>query len=430
MLMRLTILAFALLAACGRGDANAAAPARSPLVLRGATIGPSGFATILDAPPAPFTPAQPGDPKPLTAEQLASHAQFRRAGDFQNEVREEVQALAEKLRSRERGNFVDLYYENEGEPHVVFRFLRNGKQTLAKYTKHPRFFATEVRYSMPELRRAMDFMMETFRDDRVIAGGGIGSKTNRADIEINVPEEEFRALVARKGVKIPEAVNLQFRATQSARDLNKPLPANIAPLVRIFPRSDRPVGLVNAIKSRVKVVLRDGCFRATDQGDALVVFPMGAQLFVDREGYLAFGEGEAPGYARVGEEVEFPGSIVEVKAAELAGPAQKACGAGKVIAINGMQSVAASRAQDRTSMNAQSLRELRQSYGLSEAQARKVFEQCARNFGGGTCMLSPPPPVLPGQSCPAGTKLSAGLCRTPEGYIRPLPKWMADALKR
>ena len=431
MLNRLAILLAAVLfaAACGRSDANAAAPASTLLVPRGATIGPGGFVTILDARPAPFTPAAPGEPRPLTAEQLAAHAQFRRAGQFQNEVREEVQALAAKLRVRERGNFVDLYYENEGEPHVVFRFLRDGKQTLARYTKHPRFLAAEVRYSMAELRQALDFMMDNFLEDRVIAGGGIGSKTNRADIEINVPEAEFRALVARKGVKIPDAVNLQFRATQSARDLNKPLPANIAPLVRIFPRSDRPVGMVNAIESRVKVVLRDGCFRAADQGNALVVFPMGAQLFIDREGYLAFGQGEGPGYARVGEEVVFPGSIAEVKAPALAGPVQKACGVGKVIAITGMQSAAASRAQDRTTMNANSLRELRGSYGLTEAQARKVFAQCARNFGGGTCALTPPPPVLPGQACPSGTKLSFGLCRTPEGYIRPLPKWIEDVLK-
>jgi hypothetical protein len=108
---------------------------------------------------------------------------------------------------------------------------------------------------------------------------------------------------------------------------------------------------------------------------------------------------------------------------------QKACGVGKVIAITGMQSAAASRAQDRTTTNADSLRELRGSYGLTEAQARKVFAQCARNFGGGTCPLTPPPPVLPGQACPSGTKLSFGLCRTPEGYIRPLPKWIEDVLK-
>jgi hypothetical protein len=283
---------------------------------------------------------------------------------------------------------------------------------------------------MAELSRALDYMMTTFRDDRVIAGGGYGSKSNRADIEINVPEAEFWALVAKKGVTIPDAVKLEFRAKQSARDLNRPLPAGIAPLVRIFPRSDRPIGAVNAINSRVKVVLRDGCFRAADQGDALVQFPLGAQLFVDRQGYLAFGRHEAPGYARVGEEIIFTGSIGEVTAPELVGPIHQACGAGKVIAVNATRSAAADRAQYSTDANAQSLRQLRESYGLSEAQARKVFAICARNMGGGTCVLPPPPPpARPGESCPSGTKRSFGLCRTPEGFIRPLPKWIEDALK-
>ena len=430
MFKHFAILAAAVVAAtaCGRSDAQATAPAPAPLVPRTASIGPGGYATILDAPPAPFVPSAPGAPPALTPEQIAGHAQFARAGKFQNEVRGEVQALARRLRTAEKGNFVDLYYENEGEPHVVFRFLRNGKATLAKYTKHPRFFATEVRYTTAELRRALEWMMTTFRDDRVIAGGGYGSKSNRADIEINIPEDEFRELVKRKGVTIPDTVKLEFRATQSARELNRPLPPRIAPLVRIFPRSDRPVGAVNAINSRVKAVLRDGCFRAPDQGDALIQFPLGAQLFVDREGYLAFGTGEAPGYARVGEELVFMGSIGEVTAPELVGPIRQACGPGQVIAVNATRSAAADRAQYSVGENAQSLRQLRQSYGLSEAQARKVFAICARNMGGGTCVLTPPPPALPGQACPSGTTRSAGLCRTPEGFIRPLPKWIAEAL--
>ncbi len=192
MFRRLAISASALLAAtaCGRSDAQEAAPAAAFVVPRGATIEAGGYATILDAPPAQFAPAPPGEPKPPTAEQLAGHAQFQRAGEFQNKVRSEVTALAKKLRVAEKGNFVDLYYENEGDPNVVFRFLRDGKRTLAKYTRHPRFFATDVRYSTAELRRALDFMMTTFREDRVIAGGGYNSKSNRADIEINVPEAE------------------------------------------------------------------------------------------------------------------------------------------------------------------------------------------------------------------------------------------------
>lgn len=133
--LAISIVAVVAAAACGRGDAQPAAPAPAALVPRGATIGASGYATILDAPPAPFTPAPPGVPRPPTADQLAGHAKFQRAAQFQNKVGGEAIALAKKLRVAEKGNFVDLYYENEGDPHVVFRFLRDGKRTLAKYTR-------------------------------------------------------------------------------------------------------------------------------------------------------------------------------------------------------------------------------------------------------------------------------------------------------
>lgn len=435
MLMRLGIPFAAILLAGSCGEPGRSAPPPDPAparaVPRGAMIGPDGHATITDAPPAPFTPIEPGAPKPPTPEQLAGHAQFARAGRFQNEVMDEVQALAEKLRSAEKGNFVDLYFDNEGEPRVVFRFLREPQATLARYTKHPRFFAEKADFSDEQLRAAIDFMLETFRNDRVILGGGTGNRQNRAVIEIAVTEPEFRALVARKGVKIPEGVELQFAAAQPASAINRPLPTDIAPLVRIFPRDDRPEGALNAINSRAKVVLRDGCFRVAggDHDGALVLFPLGAQLFVDREGYLAYGSGEAPGYARVGEELVFPGSIGEVKAAELTDPIRKACGSGKVVKITGMQSAAAERAQDAVTQNANALRQLRDSYGLSEDVARKALERCKARMGFGVCLLTPPPPPPPGgPDCPPGTKASYGMCRTPEGYIRPIPDWIRELI--
>jgi hypothetical protein len=419
MFRSLSLLAAATLAASACGNA---AP---PLVPRGATIEPSGFATILAAPPAPFAPAAPGEPKPPTADQVAAQEQFRRVAEFQNSVRDEVDALHRTLDRREKGNFVDLYFENEGEPHVVFRFLRDPETTLRKYTRDPRFRAATAKYSMAELAAALDFMMETFRDDRIIMGGGYGNKQNRASIEVAIPEEEFRELVRRKGVTIPEAVELTFRADTPAREINKPLPPHIAPLVRIFPRDDRPVGAVNSINSYAKVVLQDGCFRSPDNGEALVLFPLGAQLFIDGEGYLAFGSDESPGYGRVGEEIVFMGSIGEVTAPELVGPIHAACGPGKVIKVNGMRSAAAERTQDHVTTNFNAFRQLQEMYGLTEPQAVKALGKCKRQVGFGTCLLSPPRPMRK-EECPVGSELSGGLCRTPEGYIRPLPEWLEE----
>ena len=431
MILRLSILlAIVSVAACGNSTSSAPSedrPAAARTTLRGATIKPGGYATILDAPPASFTPTDSAavPPPPLPADQAQPQQQWHRVTEFQNQVREDVERLSNKLRTAEKGNFVDLYYENEGEPHVVFRFLRDGGQTLSKYSRDLRLVASEVRYSREQLRAAMDFMLETFREDRVIQGGGIGSKSNRAEVEITVPPQEFWALVRTKGISIPEAVKLDFRATQTAGSINRPLPRGIAPLLHIFPRDDRPIGILHSIESRAKVVLQDGCFRVSggEHDKALVLFPLGAQLFIDREGYLAYGQGEGSAYARVGEEIVFPGSIGTVTAPGLVKPIHDACGVGKVVKVTAMASAAAQRSQSRVTENANSLRQLRDFYGLSGADARKVFEACKKSFGQGTCVLSPPPPMRR-EECPPGTSFSSGLCRTPEGYLRPLPKWM------
>jgi hypothetical protein len=423
--------AAAVLASCAGESVEAAAPSVKR-VPAGAVLGADGKATIRDAPPARFRPAEPGAPPPLTPEQIAAHEQFRRSGEFQNRVRAEVQALADRLRRAEKGNFVDLYFENEGEPHVVFRFLRNPEATLARYAKKPYFRAARARFSRAELQAAADFMLKTFRDDRVVQSVGIGNKAGMAEVEIAVTEAEFLALVAKRGVKIPEAVKLSYRATQPPSLLNRPLPPDIAPLVRIFPRNDRPFGILHSIDSHAKVVLDSGCFRISggERDGALVLFPLGAQLFVDREDYLAYGTGETPGYARVGEELVFPGSIAEETAPELVRPIHAACGPGKVVAITAMRSAAAERAQWAVAQNAQALRDFRGNYGLSEAVARRALQRCMEMSGRGMCIPTPPPPAgRGGQACPPGTRISYGLCRTPEGYLRPLPAWI-EALMR
>jgi hypothetical protein len=388
---------------------------------RGAKIERSGYATITDAPPAPFEPVAPGDPPPLTEEQLAGHRQFARAGAFQNQVMNEVSALDARLRREQVGNYVSLYYDNEGEPSVVFQFLRNGPGTLARYTRHPRFLGKTVRFSQGQLTAASDYMWKTFGPDRVLESTGIGR--NSVTARVSVTEAEFRALAARKGATIPDAVELEFAARRPAAAVNEPLPAQIARLVRIFPRDDRPPGILHSIDSTAKVELRDGCFRASDREGALVLFPLGAKLFVDRDGYLAFGS-ETPGYGRVGETLIFPGSVGEVTAPELVGPIHAACGPGKVIKVNDTASAAARRAQDAVTLDANAVRHFRESYGLSERGALAAVKQCRERSGAGFCPMSPPPPVARQADCPAGTKLSHGLCRTPEGFVRPLLEWL------
>ncbi|HCJ21829.1 MAG TPA: hypothetical protein DHV64_09930 [Erythrobacter sp.] len=391
-------------------------------------------------------------PAPRTAEQDAADADFMRVADYQNSVMDEVQALAERLRREERGNFQTLHYDNEGELGVVFEFLRDGPATLRKYSKNPTFRGETVRWSQEELRAAADFMWETFREDRVIQSTGVGTQV--ATVEISVSEEEFRALVKRKGVIIPEPVELVFRATPMVPLVNPPRPAaqdqavpdEVAPYLRIFPQHDRPAGALHAINSRVTVVLKDGCFRAADRDDALVLFPFGAKLFVDSANYLAFGSGERPGYARVGEAVEFMGSVNEVTTPELVDPIHAACGPGKVIKVEGMESAAAGDAQRKVTDRANAIRSLGDRYGLDARQAGRALDWLdARGEANrqtspegialppitGTMMVEMPPrPVMDPSECPPGSSLNAGLCRTPEGHLRPLPDWLVEFLEQ
>jgi len=417
-----------------------------------AEFGERGFATILNAPPAEFTAVLPSDPPSRTAEQIAADEQFQRVADFQGRVSDEVAELSRRLEREERGNYVSVYYDNEGDPSVVFQFLRDGPGTLRKYTRHPRFFGKTVRWSMEQMQTDAQWMWETFREDRVLQSTGIAA--NHVTAEVVVSEEEFRALVARKGVTIPEPVNLKFRAAPIVPLINPPrpaardeaVPAAVAPHIRIFPRHDRPAGSVNAIGSRAKIVLEDGCFRAANHDDALVLFPFGARLFVDAQNYLAFGREETPGYARVGETVVFMGSIYEVTEPVLVGPIHAACGPGKVIKVEGLESADARDRQQASDNEVNALRRLRESYGLDEALARRAYTWLEQRQAGrgqigldGVRMppidalmviMSPPPPVVDPANCPPGSSLSIGLCRTPEGYLRPLPEWLSEFLEQ
>ena len=450
LVLPLAAIALACPAACASPEKEAP-PSSNGLPFR-AEVSESGFATILSAPPASFDPVEPPPPAPRTAEQDAADAEFMRVADYQNSVSHEVQALAERLRREERGNFQTLHYDNEGELGVVFEFLRDGPATLRKYSKNPTFRGETVRWSQEELRAAADFMWETFREDRVIQSTGVGTQV--ATVEISVSEEEFRALVKRKGVTIPEPVELVFHATPMVPLVNPPRPATqdqavpdeVAPYLRIFPRHDRLAGALHAINSRVTVVLKDGCFRAADRNDALVLFPFGAKLFVDSNNYLAFGSGERPGYARVGEAVEFMGSVNEVTTPELVDPIHAACGPGKVIKVEGMESAAAGDAQRKVTDRANAIRSLGDRYGLDARQAGRALDWLdARGEANrqtspegialppitGTMMVEMPPrPVMDPSECPPGSSLNAGLCRTPEGHLRPLPDWLVEFLEQ
>ena len=435
--------------AADAGADGAAVAGSEDLPFRG-ELSASGYATILDAPPAPFTPTEPPAPGPPTLRQRAEQRQFTRVGEFQNRVREEVVALEARLRREEPDNFQTLFFENEGEPSVVFDFLSHGPATLRRYTGNPRFVGRTVRWSQAELLKAQRFMHDMFNADRAIASSGIGAE-NHVTVNVAISRAAFEKLVRTRGVTIPPQVKLNFDAAPvapiagGAPGSDPAVPADIARHIRLFPRDDRPGGIPHAINSQVKLVLKDGCFRAADRDDALVLFDIEARLFVDGEGYLSVGTTGRPEAARVGERVEFAGSIGPAESPNMVRRIHAACGPGKVIKLNPLASAAASRAQSALDQKVRAIRLLSESYGLSEAQARRAIDwldareraRPPQRLPDGTAMprppgwatvTAPPRPVESDADCPAGSSLSFGMCRTPDGHLRPIPDWLAEFL--
>lgn len=412
----------AFLAAVAASVASVTAP-------MGATVGPGGYWTILSAPPAPFVMDLPAPLPPPGAAQQRTSDRFWEYARWQGRISGEAATVGNFLREREKGNYVTMRYEDkDGRFRVVYSFLRDGPGTLAKYSRNPDFVGETVRWSESELAAAMDVMIAFLRSEQVRNwSGGTGGASNGVEVKLPFTKAEWGALVARRKFKVPEPVQLVFEE-RSASEINGPLAPEIARGIRLFARSTSAVHAVPDIASHAKIVLRNGCFRVAGGGadGAHVLFPLGQKLFLDSGGYLAFGERESRGYARVGEMVEVHGTFAPVEEPKIVTPIRKACGPGRVVAITTPTSAQAERERDTAREHSWLRRRLPESYGLSPRATEAFIRDCAARFGG-RCILSPPPPPI--GPCPAGTARKQGMCRTPEGHIRPVPGELQPYLK-
>ncbi|AKQ40824.1 hypothetical protein CP97_00310 [Aurantiacibacter atlanticus] len=127
----------------------------------------------------------------------------------------------------------------------------------------------------------------------------------------------------------PEPENYEPKLARPA------VPAELAYYVRAFPQEEQPAGDVLSIASEHVIFLRDGCFFADIEGDddPLVMFPFGAALIVDEDGFLAFGSRYKPnaaGNVRVGLPAQTGMVSPLFDAPE---EVSKACGHRKMIAV-------------------------------------------------------------------------------------------------
>lgn len=297
---------------------------------RGAVIGPTGFATIADAPPVPYPDAVPPDPNE------AARDRDRRREGFMNP---DAAASTEAFRLRARlvrevpDNFVDLKVIRDPQPRFAFYFRRNAEATLARFTQDPRFKAVEGGVPEAELQPLLEEWNARFRE---VGWGWHGSaRTFEGDVEMNlgVPRSEFeRVAVTRGWPPPPPRLRLNF-----AREIDEgsAVAPDLRPFIRVFARADQSPGVILSVANHGRIVLRDGCFRLEDGqgGGPLVLFGREAVLRRDAEGWMEVRGPEATSGARIGEMMVW-GGYPEAREDEPGVKALRAqCGAGPIASI-------------------------------------------------------------------------------------------------
>ena len=179
-----------------------------------------------------------------------------------------------------------------------------------------------------------------------------------------------------------------------------------------------------------RLIIQSGCLRLDLPDRPLVRFVAPPLIQRDATGYLVLGGHDADGragFSRIGEDVVwFHGPFehdqntgsrpLTITDPDAVAPIHAACGLGRVVSL---PPVVLSAALLQASQMDAAVKQFREMYGVDEATARRKLGDC-RNSG--ACgVVSPPPPVMDAKMCPAGTSLESGLCRTAEGYIRPIP---------
>jgi hypothetical protein len=278
-----------------------------------AKVEPSGFLTIEQAPPSPAPPdatrARAKTERTFYAELAGtSNAEAGKRLREQEALRPTAERLVAQLRAKERGNFTDVEIVHKPDWAYHLYFKRQPEKTLAKYTRNPRFKARWSRYNRAELQKLAQPWLDRFQAERLTTGYGMNARRGTADIDMLVGEDEFGAIAARKGWgSIPDFLNLKFDEAPAGAAVD-PLAAKA---VRIFPQSDRSLGIINQAGFRGRIVLRDGCFMVDQPPTSLAYFPREVGLYIDPQGYLALRTRtrEVRHLGRIGENFSWAGPI-------------------------------------------------------------------------------------------------------------------------
>lgn len=310
--------------------AEATGPAVAP---KGGRVEKSGFLTVEHAPPSPAAaPLRRGPQNEQTFyAQLAgvSNEEAARRLQQQDALRPEFERLLAKLRSNERGNFTEAELIHRPDWAFLLYFKRDPQGTLAKYTRNPRFQARPARYTEEELQQLSAPWIERLGKERLFTGYGLNARNGRAEIDMIVSEEEYSAIAARNGwAPVPDYIHLKFQGAPVGPAMDDA----IARGIRIFPQSDRNLGITHQAALGGRIVLRDGCFYVVSplgsEPAKLAYFPREVGLYADPQGYLALRtRTAAPRHlGRIGEQFTWAGPIDLPETAPMVKELRERCG--------------------------------------------------------------------------------------------------------
>ncbi len=299
----------------------------------GATIEPSGFASVAQVPPTPL-PDQPPASENRPRDERGFYAQMAGISDSeaaqrlaeQQKARAQFEKLLATLRKREAGNFTDARMVHKPDWAYVFYFKRDPERTLAKYTRYPHFKAGRAKYSTAELQAIAKPWVERFTRHRLLGGHGSDATYGELRMDLNVSETEFRTIAEREGWKVPEPIKLAF----SSGVQGQAVAPQLMSMIRIFPQSDRDLGATNQALLGGRIVLRDGCFYVTSPGKParLAYFAREVALAQDEQGYMSLRtRGRSPRHlGRIGEQFSWGGPIGTSEDMPMVAELRRSCG--------------------------------------------------------------------------------------------------------
>jgi hypothetical protein len=212
-----------------------------PVPPRGVRIGPSGYATILKAPPAPS-----------------------------------------KRRPREQETAANAFGRDISVAPV--EALMNPPETVTGGVS----------------QEQLELVQNTWlaRLGRLASGAETDPSKDTVRIFISVGRSEFEPVARREGWLLPPNVTLRFAPDIDPATVVAP---DVAPFIRAFARQDRAPSIILASATRARIILHDGCFRMNAPDGPLVLFGRNTRLHRDGTGYLTVSGIGEEAFARIGE---------------------------------------------------------------------------------------------------------------------------------